>query len=99
MRTIHKQIIPFNIGEYFNIALPEGSQIIRFAYQGEGENKDLCIWYLFDYHPFKEIHVTKRKFCIIGTGDTIDYNEHYVGTVEDQEFIWHLFEVIETKEK
>jgi hypothetical protein len=43
-----------------------------------------------------ENHVTeKRKFAVYATGKDIPANYHYIDTVFDNGYIWHVYEVIE----
>jgi len=57
------------------------------------------VWCLVDT-SFEGRVKRKRKFRIYGTGIEIDYDYkdasfNYIGTIQLQDFVWHLFEIFE----
>ena len=52
------------------------------------------IWAAIPDKPHDEME--KRNFEIYGTGQEIEYNRDrvYIGTIQLDEFVWHLFEVV-----
>lgn len=49
----------------------------------------ICLW--VECYPENEL--TVRTFHIIGTGNTIPPEaEEYIGTVQDGEVVWHVYE-------
>lgn len=71
------------------ITLPEGSEILRVAYQ----DYDICLWALVDTTK----NLVKRTFKIFGTGMYFDGDCKYIGTVENGVLVWHIFDFGETK--
>jgi hypothetical protein len=69
------------------ITLPVHAKILSFQKQ---RNK-LVIWYMAEQNEVLE----RRIFQVIGTGNefyTKMENLQYIGTVQDDNFVWHLFE-------
>ena len=76
-----------------DITLPRGAFVLSFQIQANM----FTIWVLVDT---KEKDLTVRRFEIIGTGwDTEREYFEYFGTVQDDGFVWHLFEVTEEQEE
>jgi hypothetical protein len=67
--------------------MPEGAEPLTI----ETQNGVHCIWALVDPRAKK----IERQFQIVGTGheEVTDYH-HYIGTVHEGKFVWHLFEII-----
>lgn len=83
MKTIHK--FPLSFGA---IEINQGAKIIHTAAQ----NDKICVWAIVD----TDKPLVLRKVYIIGTGWDFargDVKEEcYVGTVHEDEFIWHIFD-------
>lgn len=84
MRTIHKYAIPAQEPSFI-IGLPELSEIVHIAMQGETPN----FWARVD----TEKEVLLRTFAVLGTGHEIPKGWLYHGTWQSPPFVWHLFEV------
>ena len=83
MKTIYKY--PLNAtGDQF-IHIYEGHEILHVGIQ----NDEICLWALVDV----EKPLIKRIIHIFGTGhDCASQLQHYLGTVFQGPFVWHLFE-------
>jgi hypothetical protein len=68
------------------LRLPVKAQILAVQMQGE----DLCIWALVD--P-AETKMRDHTVLVIGTGRTCEIGSihKYIGTVQDGEYVWHVF--------
>lgn len=86
MNVIHKQIV--NIGT-INLIMPLGYEIIRFAPDPKG---NLCIWYIFN--TYNEKLINHKVFHILGTGHKYDSTWKYVGSCNQDRYVWHLMEVV-----
>lgn len=74
-----------------HIRLPLGAQVLTVAMQRE----KLCMWVLLD--PSKETPLEERRFDVVGTGNPMcckETNAAYIGTVDDDPYIWHIFEIL-----
>lgn len=67
-----------------SIEMPSGAAIIRFGIQGSIPS----IWAVVN--PDKPLE--SRVFHIRGTGHCIESGLHYIGSCEDDPFVWHIFE-------
>ena len=88
MLTIHKFIIPFTamVDSAETILLPDDAQILTVQKQGH----NYCIWAKVDTSR----NYVPRKFVWHGTGTEELAPKHtYIGTVQDDPFVWHLFEL------
>ena len=89
MLTIFKYQIVRNAK--INLALSVGAKVLKFDAQGEG----LWIWVVVDTDSPTEA----RRFHLAGTGHPLPEEQlEYVGSCFDGPFVWHLFEVSESKE-
>jgi hypothetical protein len=67
--------------------MPKGSEILDAQIQGD----TLCLWAIVN--PIEEEE--DRKIHIVGTGNLFPEIECcYLGTVQDGNFVWHVFEEI-----
>lgn len=85
-----KRIFKYEFGLSDNeIKMPLAAQILK----ADKQNNNFYIWALVDdtfAHEYK-------KFKVIGTGHVIEEdldNLKYINTIFDNQFVWHLFEVI-----
>ena len=82
MKTIYKYQLLKAICE---IQMPIGSRILDVQVQ----NGVICLWATVDTALMPET----RIFQIIGTGDSeVDNCHNYIGTVQQDSFVWHIFE-------
>lgn len=82
---IYKYKLPFIINEIFQINLPEDAGILSFQFQ----NDNPFIWAIID----KQKAIISQEFLIMGTGHDFpeDFIGKFVGTWQDNPFVWHLF--------
>lgn len=94
MRTIWKFILPIyndngNVRARSLIGMPQGARILSFQVQ-DGK---YCLWAEVDSEKPKRT----RAFQIVGTGNEMPPDriegENYIGTVQNEHFVWHLFEI------
>jgi len=86
MKSIYKY--PFDVESNFEITMSINSQILSVQVQ----NNIPCIWALGETGNA----AVTRQFILFGTGHPI-YNSDelkYIGTFQQDEFVWHLFELI-----
>jgi len=77
---------PLTLTGYHSVKMPRGAKIISFQIQ----RGVFCIWAIVDIGQFEE----DRLFKIYGTGHEHEKIEgEYIGTVQDNMLVWHLFEV------
>ena len=73
----------------FKLTMPWGAKILTFQMQQDTPR----IWVLIDWDVAGNARET-REFTIQGTG--IDFyldKGNYIGTIQRNNFVWHLFEV------
>ena len=77
---------PLFLKESNIVRMPLHSAVLSFQFQ----NDIPCIWVAVnDDNVFRD-----RQFSIIGTGWEYSKNNIYLGTAQNNGFVWHLFEVI-----
>lgn len=84
MRTIWKYEV--GLGEINTLVMPEDAELLRFDMQ----NGAMCLWAVVDDANQRE----SRRFRVAGTGFELRDLDRYVGTTQDGQFVWHLFEVM-----
>lgn len=72
------------------LRIPKGGVVRHFGLDGNGEQ---CIWVEVD--PAAE--PVPRVFVIYGTGWDIDPDLEYVATFVDRAFVWHLYDLGESR--
>lgn len=86
MRTIWK--FTFKLNSVVEVQMPDRARVIHVGEQ----NGLLCLWAMVD----TENQLTARRFRIFGTGHPLstDVKEsHFIGTVFQSIYVWHVFEV------
>lgn len=86
---IFKYDIP--IQNYFELQLPKYAIVLSFQVQKSFDMYFPKLWVLVNE---EEVCVT-RKFYLFGTGQDIPHDHYhlkYVGTIQHEGFVWHLFE-------
>lgn len=84
MKTIYKYKL--DIRDRQLIEMPDGAEFLRVEMQGN----DLCLWALVD--PKEDLYHHEIGIC--GTGHPCPYEvSNYIGTVFDNEFVWHVFDM------
>lgn len=83
-KVIWKFEVPLVDG--FSIRMPEKAELLHFAMQEDVPT----LWALVD----PEAPIENRRFALFGTGQEYSYFDlvRYVGTIQEREFVWHLFE-------
>lgn len=80
MKTIYKYTITRK-----TVQMPVDAVIVHVDLQDQG----YCIWALVDdSNPLES-----RQFDVIGTGWEYEPNMHYVGTILENAFVWHIVEI------
>jgi hypothetical protein len=88
MRTIFKYTLDPRISAPQAIPMPLDAKI-RHVHMQHGR---VTIWAEVD----TQNEIQNRRFCIHGTGHPINRIEaKYAGTVMDDPYVWHIFEVYE----
>ena len=82
MKTIYKYIVTGRN----DIQMPLFAKILHVNMQG----KDFCIWALVD----TEAELEARTFEVVGTGWELDENMFYIGTCFENDFVWHIMEIV-----
>lgn len=87
MRTIWK--FPLNWNEAQIVNFPKGARILDVQLQGS----TICVWAIVnDDQPMT---IEPRIIHVVGTGGEMPpqmYKEHYVGTVQTDGHVWHIFQ-------
>jgi len=88
-RMIEKQVVgQFSPGELFEYIFPVGTNITTLQIQGN----HAVIWYDFDMN---EKTMQRRDFAWFWTGWELPDNARHIGTLQDDEDIWHLYELVQ----
>ena len=85
-RTIYKYLIDIKDEPQIK-NMPNGCIIIHVGRQDD----KIGIWAIVDTNQ-KEISV---PFLVLGTGFVIPDNAEFIGTVQMDWFVWHLFKLLE----
>jgi len=86
MKKIWKYSVP--VEDSFTIILPSGARILTIQRQAGVAR----MWVLLDESNPPVV----RRFKTFGTGHSIDTeNLTYVGTYQDMQFVWHVFEEVQ----
>jgi hypothetical protein len=90
-----KKIFKYSFGTSSNlqtITMPEGAEILSVQIQRGA----VCVWVVV---PNVEKALVERHFAIFGTGQPInpDLKLCYVGTFQEGDFVWHVFEISATQ--
>jgi len=73
--------------EQNNVMMPAHAQILTAQMQGD----DLMLWALVDPDTPK----VNRVIEVMGTGWQTNYRDlHYISTVQERGYVWHVFEAI-----
>jgi len=71
-------------GETLAVHMPSGAAIVHVGMQRGG----IMAWASTSEGP-----LVVRRFETVGTGWDVREDAEYVGTVQDREYVWHVFEV------
>ena len=86
-RTVWKFHTP--LAGRFTLSLPRNHRFLMFAPQGTSEN-DLYAW--FELRPGD--NVGEAEFAVIGTGHPVPHASKHLGSCQQDNFVWHLYELI-----
>jgi len=89
-RKIHKETV-FLADDNNSFVLPKNAEILCVQTQGNF----ICMWYIFDPYT-TETEVRKFRVCETGQDivlDNLDSNMWYIGTVQQRDLVWHVFEI------
>lgn len=83
---IHKYKISLMDSQLINIPSPQ--RFLSF----QSQNGDLCVWYEVR-EKAKDVNTDFEtiEFIIRGTGDSAPEDAQYLGTVQQLNFVWHLY--------
>ena len=86
MKTIWKYVVPVGLGDNLEISIPKGYKVLTVQMQGGVPT----IWVELD--PLNP--EVSAYFRWIGTGHNLpDYSTSYIGTVQIDWIVLHLFEI------
>lgn len=81
----------YPVGEVL-LNLPIGYKILS---AGLDPNNNFCMWAMVDPDQPKFVPMT---ICTVGTGNgTVDPDARFIGTAKDGPFMWHVFELSQSK--
>ncbi len=87
MKKIYKYSLPkhgLNV-----IRMPKDSAILHVGAQGQM----LCMW-----APVNEdCELSFRSFYVVATGESVDDDLQYIGTIQEGSFVWHVFELVKVE--
>jgi hypothetical protein len=72
------------VGDEITLDLPWPTNSQHLAMQGTW----ITLWAIAG----EMLPVCTRRFRVLGTGHVIRGDMNYVGTVQDRQFVWHVFE-------
>lgn len=92
MKTIHKQVLPWNANDEVTIKIPRRSLHIDVQMQKSmGGISEVIVWYLCD--PTEELE--ELTFRIVGTGwelpDDFAHTHFWLKTLQHDGYVWHVF--------
>ena len=83
MKTIYKYVL--SLVENPALDMPRGARVLDVQIQ----NNEICLWAIVESTEKLET----RKFFIAGTGNPVPQGAgDYIGTVQQDRFVWHVFE-------
>lgn len=83
MKTIWKFPLSEVVSLTFGLEMPLGADVVHVGVQ----NGEIVLWARVD----TELEIVTRYFVIIETGDPEPHGA-YVGTVQIEQYVWHVFE-------
>ena len=90
-RTIHKYVLP--VTDEVTIQMPLDAKVLHVGWQGPSQGQ-IEVWAEVNTFAGQVPH----RFRIYGTGHPMEPDptkERYIGTVQVQAFVWHVYEVSE----
>lgn len=83
-RSIWKYEVP--ITDHFSVPMQRGAHVLTAQMQRD----TLVLWAEVDV----QVDTEPRHFYVIGTGRPLPLKVLYVSTVQDGQFVWHIYEDI-----
>lgn len=92
MKTIHKQVLPWNANDEVTIQVPKHSLHLDIQLQKSvGGISEVTVWYLCDPEEEKEDLI----FRIVGTGwdlpDDFAQRHFWLKSLQHEGYVWHVF--------
>lgn len=81
---------PFNITNdegFYVFSIPDRSRILCV----QDQDGKICMW----AEVSEDFPTVERKFQILGTGKnfTVELDRFYIGSVQQESFVWHVYEI------
>lgn len=86
MKTVWKFQVPID-GQAHSFQVPRSAELAHVGMQTRGA---VMVWLVV----YTEAPIEEMKLRVFGTGQEIPEPWEHVGTVQDDEFVWHVFEEI-----
>lgn len=77
-----------NLATWQEVIMPKGATILHV----DDQAGSICIWALCDPRPGGPSEI--REFWIVGTGRGVPEASQYIASVQQDRFVWHVFETI-----
>lgn len=81
-----------NIGRHEALPIPIGARPIHVGMQRQWPKPPKVVNVWFEVNPAADRKL--RTFVVHGTGHPIEEGDVHIGTTQDGEFVWHLYEVL-----
>ncbi len=96
MKKILKYLVPMNKDGDFYIPLPSNS-IPRYVACQPSQGNRPYLWIEIDYDIMNHTNavVEYSHFHVFGTGHMIPNDAEYIGTWQDGNMVWHLYQICE----
>ena len=82
--VVRKYVLSLIDADWQELAMPAGANLLHVDEQAG----KICLWALIDPDGEPEA----RTFTIAGTGHRVPETAIYVGTVQVEKYVWHVFE-------
>ena len=70
--------------------MPTGARPVHVAMQ----SRKPCVW--FEVSETARPESQNTRMMISGTGEVVPDNAEYIGSVHDEQFVWHVWHEVET---
>ena len=84
MKTVLKYEI--ELADHVGIYMPIGAKYLHVGVQNHG----VMLWAEVDSEAYTKL----KYFYLRGTGDQIPEDVKHIGSVQDEDYIWHLYEKV-----
>lgn len=86
-----KQVWKFKVRQ--EVVMPVGSRIVAVALKHEGREHPGGVFYVWAEVDTRITATTTRFFRVVATGAWVGDSDIYIGTVHDDPFVWHIYEL------